>query len=107
LEHVLGVFIELVLADTCGEVWGKVVVDDLGNGKGKGGLGVKELKLLQGEWRAKVVHRSWPKWVSVDLIPLSKGAGDFGAFVVKVVADVGRDNLSLPNRAWDEDPVIM
>jgi len=54
-----------------------------------------------------VVHRSWPKQVSVDLIPLSKGAGDFGAFVVEVVADVGHDDLLLPNRAWDEDPVIM
>jgi len=45
--------------------------------------------------------------VSVDLIPLSKGAGDFRVFVVEVVVDIGRDDLSLPNGAWDEDPVIM
>ena len=70
-------------------------------------MGVKELELLWGEWWAKVVHRSWPKQVSVDLIPLSKGAGDVGAFVVEVVADVGHDDLLLSNRAWDEDPVIM
>ena len=45
--------------------------------------------------------------MSVDLIPLSKGAGDFRAFVVKVVVDVGHDDLLLPHRAWDKDPVIM
>jgi len=56
---------------------------------------------------SKVVHRSRPKWVSVDLIPLSKGAGNFRVFVVKVVADIGHDNLSLPNGAWDEDPVVI
>ena len=84
-----------------------VVVDDLGNGEGKGGLGVEELELLRGEQQAKAVHRSWPKQVSVDLIPLSKGAGDFRALVVKVVIDVGCDDLSLPNGAWDKDPVIM
>ena len=107
MEHILGVFIELVLADTCGKVWGEVVVNNLGNGEGEGGLGVEELELLQGKQQAKAVHRSWPKQVSVDLIPLSKGARDFGVFVVEVVVDVGCDDLSLPNRAWDEDPVIM
>ena len=106
LECVLGVLIELVLADTCGEVWGEVGVDDLGNGKGKGGLGVEELELLRDERWAKAVHRSQPKRMSVDLIPLSKGAGDFRAFVVKVVANVGRNNLSLSHGAR-EGPVIM
>jgi len=70
-------------------------------------LGVKELELLQSEQWAKTVHRSQPKRVSVDLIPLSKGAGDLRAFVVKVVADIGCNNLSLSDRAWDEDPVVM
>ena len=103
----MGVFVELVLADTCSEVWGEVGVDDLGNGKGKGGLGVEELELLRDERWAKAVHRSQPKRMSVDLIPLSKGARDFGAFVVKVVTDIGCNDLSLSHRAWDEDPVIM
>jgi len=107
LKCILGVFVELVLADTCGKIWGEVVVNNLGNGEGKRGLGVKELESLWGEWWAMVVHRSRPKQVSVDLIPLSEGAGDLGAFVVEIIVDVGHDNLSLPNGAGDEDPVIM
>jgi len=103
----LGVFIELVLADTCGKVWGEVVVDDLGNGKGERGLGAKELVLLQGEWRAKVVHGSQPKWVSVDCIPLSKGARDLGSLVVKIVLDVGCNDLVFSDDTGDEDPVVM
>jgi len=107
LEHILGVFIELVLADTRGEIWGEVIVDNLCDCECEGGLGVKEGDLLRREWQAKMVHRSRPKRVSVDLISLAKGAGDFWAFVVKVVADIGCNNLSLPDWAWDEDPVVM
>jgi hypothetical protein len=70
-------------------------------------LGVKEDELLRCEQPAKAVHGSRPKRVSVDLIPLAKGAGDFWALVVEVVADVGHNDLSLPNGARDEEPVIM
>jgi len=55
LENVLGVFIELVLADTHGKIWGEVMVDNLGDCEGKGGLGVEELELLRSERRAKSV----------------------------------------------------
>ena len=64
----------------------------------------EELELLWGDGWAKAVHRRWPKW---DLIPLSIGARDLGMFVVKVVANVGRNDLSLPNGAGDNDPMIV
>ena len=107
MEHILGVFVELVLADTCSEVWGEVVVNNLDNGEGKWGLGVKELELLQSEWQAKAVHGSQPKWVSVDCIPLSEGARDLGSLVVKIVLDVGHNDLVFSDDTGDEDPVVM
>jgi len=93
--------------DIRSKIWGELIVNNLCDCECKGGLGVEELELLRSEWRAKAVHGSQPKWVSVDLIPLSKGAGDFWAFVVKVVSDVGRNDLSLPGGTWDKDSVVM
>ena len=81
-----------MLVDTYGKVMGEVVGLNVSYGEGEGGLGVKELELVQDDRRANVVHRSWPKQVSVDLIPISIDSGDFRAFAVKPVADVGCNN---------------
>jgi len=54
-----------------------------------------------------MVHRSRPKQVHVDHVSLSEGSRDLGALIVKVVLNVGCDNLLLPDNARDEDPVVI